>query len=145
MPHRFNNSLLLLPLFVCIGFSPAKYQFVWDDINTREVIRWEGDTAVIKQGTQMQELECMLRIDEKDVMFASESFGIPETWTTISYTDEQDLAKKQQNLEINFWTVNVLNLEEKKENKLLKIDIESVLEYPFPKPILKYLNEYFIT
>ena len=99
MPHRFNNSLLLLPLFVCIGFSPAKYQFVWDDINTREVIRWEGDTAVIKQGTQMQELECMLRIDEKDVMFASESFGIPETWTTISYTDEQDLAKKQQNLE----------------------------------------------
>ena len=50
-----------------------------------------------------------------------------------------------QNLEIKFWTVHVLKLEEKKENSLLKIDIESILEYPFPKPILKYLNEYLIT
>ena len=50
-----------------------------------------------------------------------------------------------QNLEIKFWTVNILNLEEKKESSLLKIDIQSVLEYPFPKPILKYLNEYLIT
>ncbi|MCH2147389.1 MAG: hypothetical protein MK073_06200 [Phycisphaerales bacterium] len=98
MPHRFNNSLLLLPLLACLGLAPEKHQFVWEDINTREVMRWEGDTAVIKQGAQMQELECVLRIDEKDVVFASESFGIPETWTTISYTDEQDLAQKQREL-----------------------------------------------
>jgi len=98
MPHRFNNSLLILPLIACIGFSPEKHSFVWDDINTREVMRWEGDTAVIKQGTQMQELSCTLRLNDKEILFAKESFGIPEAWTTISYTDEQDLANKQRAL-----------------------------------------------
>ena len=99
MHHRFNKSLLLLPLLACIGLAPEKHQFVWDDINTREVMRWEGDTAVIKQGTQMQELSCTLSLNDKDAIFAEESFGIPETWTTISYIDEQDLAKKQRALE----------------------------------------------
>ncbi len=99
MPNRFDNSLLLLPLFACMGFAPEKHHFVWDDINTREVMRWEGDTAVIKQGTQMQELECELHVDQKDVVFATESFGIPESWTTISYSDEKDLAAKQRALE----------------------------------------------
>ena len=99
MPNRFDNSLLLLPLFACMGFAPEKHHFVWDDINTHEVMRWEGDTAVIKHGTQMQELECELRVDQKDVVFATESFGIPESWTTISYSDEKDLAAKQRALE----------------------------------------------
>ncbi len=99
MLHRFRNILLLLPLIVCVGLAPQKQQFVWQDINTREVVRWEGDTAVLRQGSQMNEIECTLRFDQKDVLFAMESFGIPEAWTTISYTDQDDLAKKQRALE----------------------------------------------
>ena len=50
-----------------------------------------------------------------------------------------------QNLELNFWKVNILKLKEKKENTLLKINFKSVLQYPFAKPISKFLNEYLFT
>ena len=50
-----------------------------------------------------------------------------------------------QNLEINFWKVNILKLKEKKESTLLKSNLKSLLKHPFPKPIIKYLNEYLIT
>jgi A/G-specific adenine glycosylase len=47
-----------------------------------------------------------------------------------------------QNLEINFWKVNILKLQKVKGPSLLKANFKSVLNYPFPKPISKYLNEY---
>jgi len=50
-----------------------------------------------------------------------------------------------QNIDINFWKVSVLKLKEKQKTNLLKISFRSILDYPFPKPIVKYLNEYLNT
>lgn len=102
MFNRLNQPTTLCLLFVAPASLGAEVSrtmpFVWEDINTREVMRWEGDTAIVKAGTSMEEFECKIKIDQKKVDFAIESFGIPETWTTINYSDEKELATKQKAL-----------------------------------------------
>ncbi len=80
------------------AFALGKKTFVWSDINTREVIRWDGDSAVVRQGSSMQELTCNITIDQSKVTEAIESFGIPKTWTTFTYSNEKDLARQQKAL-----------------------------------------------
>ena len=70
----------------------------WKDINTREVVRWDGDTAILAPGSSMTELRCKILIDPKKVAQAIELFGIPESWTKISYRTEDELAKQQTEL-----------------------------------------------
>lgn len=70
----------------------------WSDINTREVVRWEGDTAILAQGAAMTELQCKILIDPNKVARAIDSFGIPETWTKISYRSEDELKQKRKDL-----------------------------------------------
>jgi hypothetical protein len=80
------------------AFALSRKTFVWNDINTREVIRWEGDTAIIQQGSSMQELACKVKLENPDVEFAINAFGVPKSWTTFSYQNEEELAKKQEEL-----------------------------------------------
>ena len=75
------------------GFTSTTHEFNWTDINTREVIRWDGDTAIIEQGSSAKELGCTIKLNQKEIDFAIESFGIPEQWITISYSNEEDLIK----------------------------------------------------
>ncbi|MBC8200779.1 MAG: hypothetical protein H8E86_01935 [Planctomycetes bacterium] len=79
-------------------FASSYTTFIWTDINSREVVRWEGDTAVVKHGSVMQELVCKIEIDPEEVKRAADSFGVPKSWTTFTYIDEKDLARKQQQL-----------------------------------------------
>ncbi len=94
------------------AFALGKKTFVWSDINTREVIRWDGDSAVVRQGSSMQELTCNITIDQSKVTEAIESFGIPKTWTTFMYTDERDLAKQQKELKAKAANYGIKMLEE---------------------------------
>jgi len=70
----------------------------WKDINTREVIRWEGDTAILAHGSSMTELRCKILIDPNKVTRAIDSFGIPEAWTKITYRSEDELTSKRAQL-----------------------------------------------
>lgn len=70
----------------------------WEDINTRDVVRWEGDTAIVAHGSKMTELSCSVRVDRNVIDRAEASFGIPESWTMISYSDEADLLRQQADL-----------------------------------------------
>ena len=99
--QRFNTIILglLLTTNVAIAVSIERIAFTWDDINTRDVLRWEGDTAVIRQGSSMQELSCKIALDTRDVDTAIEQFGVPRSWTTLTYTDAKDLEEKQQELQ----------------------------------------------
>ena len=90
---------ILLTASTASGLSIERYDFTWNDINTRDVVEWKGDTAVVRRGTSMQELSCRIKLDSQDIDRAIEQFGIPKEWTTISYSDDQDLAKKQQSLQ----------------------------------------------
>ena len=70
----------------------------WKDINTREVVRWEGDTAILAQDASMTELHCKILIDPNKVTRAIDSFGIPEDWTKITYRTEDELASQRSEL-----------------------------------------------
>jgi hypothetical protein len=98
---RINLLIFGLTLSVLNStlFALSYTTFIWTDINTREVVRWEGDTAVVKHGSVMQELVCKIKIDPDEVKRAMDSFGVPKSWTTFTYTDEKDLAQKQQQLQ----------------------------------------------
>ncbi|MBT4530470.1 MAG: hypothetical protein HOC27_04640 [Phycisphaerae bacterium] len=93
-----NTNILLL----CMTASPVAASstqlltFDWEDINTREVVRWEGDTAIVQHGSTMQNLSCKIKLDTKDIEAAIESYGIPKSWTSITYTDKADLQKQQK-------------------------------------------------
>ena len=45
---------LLLSTTTAFAFGTSRSSFKWSDINTREVIRWDGDVAVIQQGAKME-------------------------------------------------------------------------------------------
>jgi len=99
MPHNNIISIgILLTATTASGLSIDRYDFTWNDINTRDVVEWKGDTAVVRRGTSMQELYCRIKLDSRDIDRAIEQFGIPKAWTSITYSDEQDLAKKQKAL-----------------------------------------------
>jgi len=99
MLKQIKQITALSACLICFGFSSITHEFNWTDINTREVIRWDGDTAIIEQGSSAQELSCKIQLIQKEIDFAIESFGIPEQWTTISYRGEEDLKAKQITLE----------------------------------------------
>ena len=98
---RCNTFFIVLTLTASqnVVFAMNQTTFVWNDINTREVIRWEGDTAIVRQGSSMRDFECKVNIKSSDVEHAIDSFGIPKAWTTFTYTDEKDLLQKQKYLQ----------------------------------------------
>ena len=97
---QFNKIIIVLIITATCSesFAMQRLTFQWSDINTRDVMRWEGDTAVVRQGSSTIELECKVRINDQDVHRAIDSFGIPIQWTSISYHDEDELLKKQRDL-----------------------------------------------
>jgi hypothetical protein len=99
--HLINTFIigLLISTNNVSAFSVHRVDFTWEDINTRDVLRWEGDMAVLREGSSMQELSCKIALDSEEVKVAINQFGIPKDWTSIKYTDSEDLAKKQKELQ----------------------------------------------
>ncbi len=97
---RINTIIIgvLLSTTSASALSIRKVVFTWDDINTRDVLRWEEDTAILRQGSSMQELSCKVALDSEEVDASIKQFGIPREWTSISYRDDEDLKKKQAEL-----------------------------------------------
>jgi hypothetical protein len=99
--YQIKTILFTLFLATAQATAETRTSFVWNDINTREVLRWEGDVAVVQQGSSMQELSCRIKLDDSDVDFAIHSFGIPKSWTSFSYRTDKELAEKQNELKQN--------------------------------------------
>ena len=95
------NTIITGLLLTTTAFGAGHSLFTWSDINTREVIRWDGDIAVIQHGAAMEEFSCRVNIDDSSVEFAINSFGIPKSWTSFSYHDEIELKEKQKQLSEN--------------------------------------------
>jgi hypothetical protein len=95
------NTIITGFLLTTTAFGASRSSFTWSDINTREVIRWDGDIAVIQHGAAMEEISCRVKINDSSVEFAINSFGIPKSWTSFSYHDEIELKEKQKYLSEN--------------------------------------------
>mgnify|MGYP002808724919 CR=1 FL=1 len=111
---RSNTIIVGLALAATHGTTLAmsRTTFVWEDINTRKVLRWEGDVAIVQQGSSIQELECKVTINPTDVEYTISSFGFPKVWNTCTYSDENDLAKKQKQLKAKAANHGILMLED---------------------------------
>ncbi|MDP7008005.1 MAG: hypothetical protein QGI78_00365 [Phycisphaerales bacterium] len=92
------NLILTLTITQAASAVVHRQTIEWSDINTREVVKWEGDTAILAQGAAMTELQCKILIDPMKVERAIDSFGIPEAWTKISYRSQEEL--KQLRIEL---------------------------------------------
>ena len=93
----------IIPTLLLVSTASAvlgRQSMQWKDINTREVVRWEGDTAILAQGASMTELRCKILVDPNKVSRAIDSFGIPEEWTKITYRTEEELAKRRSDLRV---------------------------------------------
>ena len=128
MPNSIVTIIIgvLLTASTCFAAVLDRLTFRWSDINTREVTEWVGDTAHIRQGSSMRELTCKIVVDPNEVEFAINSFGIPNQWTSISYRDEAELAKKQQELKEQASAHGIKMLE--KGNKFI-VDYNWVVEH----------------
>lgn len=97
----FSKSTILVPLISAssvVAGNVKTIEFTWEDINSRDVVRWEGDTAIVAPSSTTTELSCTTRIDVRDVDAAVANFGIPTSWTSFTYRGDDDLAKKQAEL-----------------------------------------------
>ena len=93
----------VIPTLLLVSTASAvlgRQSMQWKDINTREVVRWEGDTAILAQGASMTELRCKILVNPIKVSRAIDSFGIPEEWTKITYRTEEELAKRRSDLRV---------------------------------------------
>ena len=100
--NRINTIILgiLCATSSASSMSIERLDFTWSDINTRDVLRWEGDTAVVRHGgNMMQDLSCRISLDTREVDIAVDRFGIPRAWTSISYSSPEELKEKQQQLQ----------------------------------------------
>lgn len=134
-PQLFAKITTSAPLLCCSIFITAsscfsavldRLTYRWSDLNTREVAEWVGDTAHIRQGSTTTELTCKITVEPSEVAFAINSFGIPSQWTSISYKDEADLAKKQQQLRERASTHGIKMLQE--GNKFI-VDYKWVVDH----------------
>jgi len=76
--------------------------------------------------------------------FLSSNFRITEIVDCV-FLKKINHKLSHQNLNIFFWKISTKKIKLQNEGKLLKTRLKSVLNYPFPKPISKYLNEYLFT
>jgi len=90
---------LLLTTSSASALSIERIDFIWSDINTRDVLEWKGDMAILRRGSATKELSCRVTINSKDVDAAIDRFGIPKSWTSFTYKDDDDLVDKQYNLQ----------------------------------------------
>jgi hypothetical protein len=125
---QLKAIIIGLTLATCTSniFAMSRKTYVWNDINTREVIRWEGDTAIVQQGSAMKELVCKINLENSDVDFAVNAFGVPKKWTTFSYQDEKELAIKRQELSNKAATHGIKMLDN--ENKF-SVDYDWVVNH----------------
>jgi len=109
-------SAITFFLIVAVTSSTAsgigRVSHSWSDINTRNVIRWEGDTAVVSRESYAKDLTCRFYIDLRKVVGAIEDYGIPSQWTLISYRNQQELAIKQLELQVRAATHGIKVMED---------------------------------
>ncbi len=54
---------------------------------------------VVRRGSSIQELSCKVALDLEEIKEAIDRFGIPKDWTSITYRESTELAKKQKELQ----------------------------------------------
>jgi len=73
----------------------ATVKYVWEDPNTAKVMERRGDTLVVDSSRPARQLSHTVTIDLGRLRRAVSSFGIPESWLTISYRTAEERRRKE--------------------------------------------------
>jgi len=69
--------------------------FAWMDVNTRRVVEWRGDTAVVDPKITPQRYQFALDIDMDRLRGEIDAFGVPKRWLTLTFRNEAELRQKE--------------------------------------------------
>lgn len=70
--------------------------YAWEDVNTRGLVRLEGDREIYDAGRPARRFALELVIDPHRLLRAVESYGIPESWLRYSYRTEEEKRQKEK-------------------------------------------------
>ena len=74
----------------------ARRAFAWTDVNTRRVVEWRGDTAVVDPSVSPQRYQMSLDIDLDRLHGEIDAFGVPQKWMKLTFRNEAELRQKEE-------------------------------------------------
>ncbi|MFM8697739.1 MAG: hypothetical protein ACKOF7_03545, partial [Phycisphaerales bacterium] len=70
-------------------------RWAWDDVNTVPVVRWDGDTRVVKPGARGRMLSVRTAVDVSRAFAMERAFGYDLDRAVIRYQLDSELAQKR--------------------------------------------------
>ena len=74
-------------------------RWTWEDVNTVPIIRWDGDTRVVKPGSKGRVLTVRGDIDVTRALAMERAFGYEIDHAVIRYGDDAELVSKRASLD----------------------------------------------
>ena len=74
-------------------------RWAWEDVNTVPVVRWDGDTRVVKPGARGRMLSVRTAVDVSRAFAMERAFGYDLDRAVIRYRLESELAPKRASLD----------------------------------------------
>jgi hypothetical protein len=83
------------------GLSPRteRLRWTWEDVNTVPVLRWDGDTRVVRPGARGRTLAVSAEIDSARAAAMERAFGYATDAAVIRYRQDAELAAKRASLD----------------------------------------------
>lgn len=79
--------------------DPQRMRWNWEDVNTVEVLRWDGDTRVVRPGARGRVLAVSAGIDAGRAAAMERAFGYATDAAVIRYREDAELAAKRASLD----------------------------------------------
>jgi hypothetical protein len=76
-----------------------QHRWTWEDVNTVPIVRWDGDTRVVKPGALGRRLNVRGGIDLSRAQAQERAFGYQIPNAVIRYRDDAELATKRASLD----------------------------------------------
>jgi len=95
-PGAHGPDLLAL---AALSQDVEQRRWTWEDVNTVPIVRWDGDTRVVKPGSTGRTLTFRGPIDVTRALAMERAFGYEIDRAVIHYSDDADLIGKRASLD----------------------------------------------
>jgi hypothetical protein len=79
--------------------DPEERRWAWEDVNTVPIVRWDGDTRIVKPGARGRMLSVRFDLDMNRALAMERAFGYDIDRAVIRYRDDRELAAKRASLD----------------------------------------------
>lgn len=74
-------------------------RWVWEDVNTVPIVRWEGDSRIVKSGARGRQYAVRGKVDRARALAMERAFGYEVENAVIRYRTDAELAAKRDSLD----------------------------------------------